>query len=205
MPLLSITDLTNGTAADANIWNTRFAAIANILNGNLDADNYKDASITLAKMGSGVLAVDNVDNPYKFGAYLSASQGVSAATWTKANLNSEDFDTNSNFDNATNYRYVVPVTGYYFIQGQIALSTTGTTNTANAAGAIYKNGSAVINGTQIAGSGDIKTILRVNMSRLLYLTAGDYMELYGYFSESGRSFAGGSDKTFMSGFLVSKT
>jgi len=75
-----------------------------------------------------------------FSAYFNgSSQSISASTWTKVTMNAEDFDTNSNYDPTTNYRFTPTVAGYYQITSSVAFSV-GASGTA-ASIAIYKNGS----------------------------------------------------------------
>jgi hypothetical protein len=73
-----------------------------------------------------------------FSAYLSSSQSISSSTFTKVQCNTEEFDTNSNYDNATNYRFTPTVAGYYQISGCINFSST---TKAEFLTTIYKNGS----------------------------------------------------------------
>lgn len=57
------------------------------------------------------------DNTPAFQAYLSANVTLSDNTWTKVQANTEDFDTDSAYDNSTNYRFTVPSGegGKYFL------------------------------------------------------------------------------------------
>ena len=48
-----------------------------------------------------------------FSVYLSSTQTISNATTTKIQFNAKEFDTNSNFDATTNYRFTPSVAGYY--------------------------------------------------------------------------------------------
>ncbi len=49
------------------------------------------------------------DNTPAFQAYLSSNQTISNDTMTKLQCNTEDFDTDSAYDNSTNYNFTVPV------------------------------------------------------------------------------------------------
>ena len=62
-------------------------------------------TIALASGASQTLAVMTP----AFYAYLSATQTVSANTATKAEIDTELFDSNNNYDNSTNYRYAPPI------------------------------------------------------------------------------------------------
>ena len=50
-----------------------------------------------------------------FEARLSSDQTISDDTLTKINLNEEVFDTDSAYDNSTNYRFTPQVAGKYFV------------------------------------------------------------------------------------------
>lgn len=46
MTLVSYTNIEDGVSADANVWNSRYGDILAVLNGNIDASNIKNGSIT---------------------------------------------------------------------------------------------------------------------------------------------------------------
>jgi hypothetical protein len=54
-----------------------------------------------------------------FEAYLSANQSISDSTATKVQFNTERFDTDSCYDNATNYRFTPTVAGKYFVYANV--------------------------------------------------------------------------------------
>jgi hypothetical protein len=111
-----------------------------------------------------------------FSAYLSSIQNVTNATFTKIQINVEEFDTANCYDNTTNYRFTPTTEGYYQFNcninwnfpgsGLIGLST------------LYKNGvefkrcgQLIPNSTNVQASG----------SALIYMNGStDYVELYGY-------------------------
>lgn len=146
-----------------------------------------------------------LQNPYKFSAYLSFGQTITASTWSKASVNTKLFDSGNNFDAVTNFRYTFPVNGYYYITGQVQLTTAGAGSGSVAQGAIYKNGSQFIVSGVNQMSGNANIIPTATMGGLYYFVAGDYIELYGYLSDTGRQLCGGSASTFMCAFLVSAT
>ena len=133
------------------------------------------AAVTLAALGNGPA----------FSAIMSGTyQTVSANTYTKVALNSELFDTNSNYD-TTNYRFTPTVAGYYQINANLGVSYL-TTVPNGLIVLVYKNGSAYLS---------IQT--RVNsmygnnsISQLVYMNGTtDYLELWGYS-------VGGTDPVF---------
>jgi hypothetical protein len=106
-----------------------------------------------------------------FSAYLSSTQNISANTWTKVQFQTEEFDTNSNYDNSSNYRFTPTVAGYYQVNATV---TPNSANTAMAV-SIYKNGSQFKRGNSISNvAGDGVTI-----SVLIYMNGTtDYIEGY---------------------------
>ena len=163
----------------------------------------KNNSVTTPAIVDASVTVGKLTNPYKFCAYRSAAgPTVPAATWTTIVLDAEEFDTNSDF-NTANGRFVAPLDGYYQIDAQVALASAGFTSGANAIGAIYKNGSSIIQSASTVGSGSTTAQPRFNMSRLFKLTAGDYLEIKAYISEGGRTISNGINANYMSGHLVS--
>jgi hypothetical protein len=69
-----------------------------------------------------------------FRAYRSSNQTISANTWTKVQLDNEDWDTDSCWDSSTNYRFTPTTAGKY--QVNMTVITGGTFY-----GVVYKNGS----------------------------------------------------------------
>jgi hypothetical protein len=139
-----------------------------------------------------------------FFARLGSNQTVSLATETKLVLDTELFDTNSNFDITTNYRFTPTVAGYYQIS--YAARGTGNTTNTNTAVILFKNGSAYTSNSAAGISGTL--VLFCGGSSLVYMNgSSDYLELYGSISGTGTaSFqavnANGSYQTYMSGVLV---
>ena len=112
-----------------------------------------------------------------FSAYNSTTTSVNSATWTKVALQTEEYDTNNNFDNTTNYRFTPTVAGYYQVNGAVQFGAT--VSTAVARVAIYKNGSIFKYGVQVHASTN-KVISSV-VSALVYFNGStDYVEMYAY-------------------------
>jgi len=126
-----------------------------------------------------------ISNGPAFSATLSANQtGVSSATWTKIIFDTEILDTNSAFDNATNYRFTVPSgkSGKYFVSWSIRAESETTNNLYLLQAQTYKNGIAEVN-DQIAIQESTTSTYYANkfstaFSRVYDLSDGDYLELY---------------------------
>ena len=116
-----------------------------------------------------------------FEARLSAFQNLSNDTDTKVQFDTEVFDTDSCYDNSTNYRFTPTVAGKYLIYGNVRGSaSTNLSNLEKIMTFIYKNGSQYNstlfridfrnnNGTQASTS--FSQVLELNGST-------DYVEIY---------------------------
>lgn len=128
-----------------------------------------------------------------FSAYQNSNQTISAATWTKISLQAEEFDTNSNFDSTTNYRFTPTVAGYYSLIGMVSYTTVVATLYL----AVYKNGSQ--NKTffnALSGSAGISG------PALIYFNGStDYVEMYAYVA-GGATVQSGLTSTYFQGFLA---
>ena len=105
--------------------------------GKLDADGL-DLTDTFAFTGT-VTGAGGVNTP-AFRVKLSTNQSITSATTTKIQFNTEDFDTDGCYDNATNYRFTPTVAGKYFIYLGVNYDHSGGSPTLYNS-YIYKNGS----------------------------------------------------------------
>lgn len=149
-----------------------------------------------ASIPQAALAANVAGNGPAFSAYRAASQTVTTGTYTKVACDTEEFDTNSNYDPTTNYRFTPTVAGYYQVNGQINIyAASGMTR---AFVGVYKNGSIAKWGTDITLPSNISG-LRAHVSSLIYCNGTtDYVELYCYIVGSGTLIlsAGTSDNYF---------
>lgn len=130
-----------------------------------------------------------------FSAYRSSSnQSFSSNTATKLQFQTEEFDTASCYDNATNYRFTPNVAGYYQVNGQINNAGVATFATVS----IYKNGSNAKNGVGFAS-----TFENTAVSALIYLNGStDYIELYAYITGTPSVGSGTGTGSYFQAFLV---
>jgi len=133
-----------------------------------------------------------------FSAYSNLQQSVTSSTFTKVQCNVEEFDTNSNYDNATNYRFTPTVAGYYQINGEV--SGAGATFTRLII-MLYKNGVLYKSGYDVGGNPN-----KGNVSSIVYFNgSSDYVELYVYMVGTTLAVQGtGSDPSasFFNGAMV---
>jgi hypothetical protein len=138
-----------------------------------------------------------------FSAYATSNQTLASLTLTKIQFNTEEFDTASAYDNATNYRFTPLVAGYYQITMTAGVATTGSSvaNTQLVCG-IYKNGSIFKFGGQTLLNNTYDMLSTI--STLIYLNGTtDYVE--GYLRQiSGGSLttAAGQSVCYFQGVLV---
>lgn len=130
------------------------------------------------------------------GAIFSFSNGVN----TKIPFDTEDFDTDSFFDNTTNYRFQPTIAGYYQITVQAYISFTSTGGNVPLS-YIFKNGS------QYSRTGLLHSSISIygmsNLTDIVYLNGStDYVEGYVYYNSSSAVLIYGGQNTFMSGVLV---
>lgn len=150
----------------------------------------------LTQVPSNMLAPGTTGNGPAFSAYAGATTTtISQNAYTKINFNTEEFDTNSNYDISTS-RFTPTVAGYYQINGGMEFS--------NAAAAyinvaIFKNGSQFKGGVNSSAAGTY----RVYASALVYLNGStDYVELYGFSNVVGGTTNAYQAFTYFQGCLV---
>ena len=140
---------------------------------------------TIEQNGSTILTVDgsgNItpsNNLYPkvpaFSAYQSSSQTINNNTYTKISFQTKEFDTTSDFDNTTNYRYTPSVEGYYQINANMSINGGAVGETL---AELYKNGSII---KRTVGFYNANNTYAANVSCLVYMNGStDYIELYGY-------------------------
>ena len=160
--------------------------------GTLFVDNIKHESaqgsgtITLGASGETITTASGAkfsgitgQNYPAFEAYLSSTQSTSHAITVKAQINTEVLDTDSCYDNSTNYRFTPTTAGKYYVYGSIASYTGSVTDNLWVSAYIYKNGSEYREGrfNMNANYGEympafVHGIIDMNGST-------DYLELFG--------------------------
>jgi hypothetical protein len=136
-----------------------------------------------------------------FRAGLTANQtGITSGVNTKVTFNSKNtagtfWDTNTNFDAATNYRFTPTVSGYYQINIGLDVGVSG--NATRGIALIYKNGSQYSLGTNIIGV----TTYGCIVSDIVYFNGStDYIEAYVTIYGTGAQ--GIATSSFFSGSMI---
>jgi hypothetical protein len=130
-----------------------------------------------------------------FSAYQSSAQTLTGATFTKISLQSEEFDTNSNFDSTTNYRFTPTVAGYYQFNAALQVGVSAST----ALITFYKNGSEFKRPTYMSGSSVVNS---ASSSALIYCNGtSDYVEFYALLG-TGQALSASATYTWFQGSMV---
>ena len=132
---------------------------------------------TLA-LGSGVVQ-SNLNYP-AFEAYLSSTQSLSDASFTKIQFDAEIFDTDNCYDNSTNYRFTPTVAGKYLVYGKIRLQSGADTQLKTSSVAIYKNGSVYSKSQALFWNSYIRAHSPTTAYVIDMNGTSDYLELFGY-------------------------
>ena len=206
-------DILDGTITDAKITavaNTKITGlitagqIATVANTQITglitagqiasvANTQITGNITQAQIATGVAGTGPAFSAYKFN-----SQTINAAALTKIQIDTELFDTNSNYDNATNYRFTPTVAGYYQVNAAVNFGTARTLVITS----IYKNGSRGLGGETVF-AGAISAATSIPVSNIVYMNgSSDYLELYGYSDTGTNAITTGINSTYFSAAMV---
>jgi len=140
------------------------------------------------------------DTGPSFSAYrTTTTQSITAATFTKVQLNAEDWDTASAFDSTTNYRFTPQTAGYYTV------AANGNVNYTVADCLLvkcYKNGSAwkYLAATDKPTGGG--TTAYAGACQVYLNGSTDYIEMYVYSFNSTTAIPTGSAETQFTAALV---
>lgn len=139
-----------------------------------------------------------VDGP-AFAATRPSDQNVTAGVWTKVVFDSEIFDTDSCYDNATNYRFTPTVAGYYQINLEILFASSGSSGAHGVS--IRKNGSVVLDAYRYAGG--TATGASTGTTAIAYCNGStDYIEAYALYTGTSPQFDASSVQNHFSAVLV---
>ena len=195
--------LTSATSASDDMYCVFLGKAVQTVNppsGSVGTAQLADSSVSLAKLsatgtkdsttflrGDNTFASAGGDNTPAFLVFMDGDQDLVTGTFTKLELDTETYDTNSAFDTST-YRFTVPSgqDGKYLFS--YAGGTEALTNSTVSAVALYKNG-AFVNQAFQRSYPNQATGGYPSKSVTLSLSAGDYIELYGQHTY-------GSNRTF---------
>ena len=146
---------------------------------NLTIGSTNTSTIT---MPNGALSGQNYP---AFEAYLSADQSVADGVITKAEIDTEVFDTDNCYDNTTNYRFTPNVAGKYFVYGGIRMQSSSGGALAAVYTKIYKNGSAYRQSLADPVDNQGNSFSPTVSATMIMNGTTDYVELWGFNNVTG--------------------
>jgi hypothetical protein len=159
----------------------------------IGTDGIAAANVTQAKLGTNVAG-----NGPAFSAYIGTTQSITTSVWTKAQFNTESFDTNNNYD-TTNYRFTPTVAGYYLVNYTLAFISGAATGLY---AGIYKNGVRTRYVVAYSGANYLDD-WNISGSNLIYMNGTtDYIECWGLQVSGSPAFSGGVDISWFEAVLV---
>jgi len=105
------------------------------------ADN---GTVTLGSSGDQFTLATGAKSSFLYPAFeanLSANQTIADAANVKVNMDTEVYDTDSMYDNSTNYRFTPMVAGKYYVYLNLRISSSTGGDLVDSFTYIYKNGS----------------------------------------------------------------
>lgn len=126
-----------------------------------------------------------------FSAYAAAGTSIPNAVETKVTFGTEEFDTNGSYDTALS-RWTPGVAGYYQIEATVWFAAPAM---ADLQVLIRKNGANIAVGV-------FGTLRAANVTRTLYLSATDYVEIFAYQASGGSRSSGSGYLSHFGGALV---
>ena len=149
-----------------------------MLAGSIANAKLANSSITLNGTPVSLGGSATVANTPAFRATRTSNQTLTDATNTKIQFNTEDFDTDSCYDNATNYRFTPTVAGKYLIGTQIRMLSDGNTLLATTNVSFFKNGGEVVSSPTNFRNNQINGQTYFLSDIMTFNGSSDYVEVY---------------------------
>jgi hypothetical protein len=186
---------------------TQSPAVGSVTNdmlaGSIANAKLANSSITLNGSAVSLGGSASVANTPAFRATRPTNQTLTDASNTKIQFNSEDFDTDSCYDNATNYRFTPTVAGKYLIGTQIRMLSDGNTLLATTNVILYKNGSAHTSSPTNFRNNQINGQTYFLSDIITFNGSTDYVEVYVNADvDSGGIVAAGGDACIFFGYRI---
>ena len=124
------------------------------------------------------LDIKHIQNTPAFAVYKNADQSLSDGVHTKVAFNTEVYDTDSAYDNSTNYRFTPAVAGKYFLTTSIAAKQSNDESKMhNLIISLYKNGSQVSSSNSFSQA---SSTFSVTHTDTIDLDDDDYVEVFAF-------------------------
>ncbi|MBP7835115.1 hypothetical protein KA025_03455 [Candidatus Saccharibacteria bacterium] len=194
-PSLSKDDLETITSAPkANDNDVSFGGLLNLMkNGIQKSKNYIKGATGWYLGSDGTFEFNPNPTSSRCRVYLAADYAVTAGGARKLTLDTESYDTSSEFDPTTNYRFTATNAGTYFINASLKIDAN--TDQILYQLMIYKNGSKI---SEFAHQTSTANTFTMQITDVVSLAAGDYIEIYVDSGEGANYTAkGGSALTYL--------
>lgn len=146
---------------------TNVPFIANNSTGTQDIARFQDNGTNVLQVVNG--GIVNMASQSSARVFRNTS-GQSLSGATKVEFNGETFDTQSEFDSGTNYRFTATQTGKYLIAATLRIASPASAPVVY----IYVNGAEVVSAQSLGTTSDISH----SIIHILSLTATDYAEIF---------------------------
>ncbi len=123
------------------------------------------------------------------------AQSIPNATYEIIEYDTVVFDNLGEYDNVTNYRFTAKETGYYLVSASLVSANVEFTANEAFIITIYKNGVQYSVGGYNTSGATVTIRRSPNITDIIYLTAGEYIDIRGYQS-TGINMALESDETY---------
>jgi hypothetical protein len=143
---------------------------------------------------SNSVSAQTFTNPYKFSVYRNAAFTTTASTASLLTLDTELFDTSSNYSVSTG-KFTATIAGFYWFNAFLSVQS----SQSNAVLYFYKNGTNIAQGTQ-----SLSSSAGFGVTKFLQLNAGDYIQVY-YYTATATAIYTGVPTSYFEGYLVSVT
>ena len=164
--------------------------------GRTTTDTLTNKTLTNPTITGATITVASTDAP-TFSAYSVATQNTTGNVFLKVACGTEEWDTNSNYDNTTNYRFTPTVAGYYQVSCFVVLGSATTRLIAS----IYKNGSPI---KKVFDLGDVAAITSGGGTAIVYCNGStDYLELYARTANNRTIISSGGETMFQAALIRS--
>ena len=204
---VSASDLEDGIITNAKLAQDIISAETELAEAPASTDEFliSDGG-TLKRLDASYIGGDMTPAFY---AELSAGQDITDANYEKINFNTEILDTDSAYDNSSNYRFTVPSGegGKYFIFTGTTIYGSVAYSVYDAYLKVYKNGSHHMTEQHYEHDGSPNGSASFHMGRVMNLSAGDYLEVYLYCDVNGghvdvQGGTGSSNCTYFGGYKM---
>ena len=151
------------------------------------------SSAQVLTVASGIPSWATATGP-TFNAYLSSNQTVTSNVITKVQINTEEYDLGSCYDNATNYRFTPTTAGIYQVNITVQANGSGGTTIW-----LYKNGASIGELARTAGAG-----APISGSRFVTMNGTtDYIEFFAQVASGTIVYGGQGTTIFGAAYLRS--